>query len=635
MITVKMRRRVDILLADDGSPSALAAIRLLKDLPISRSALPKSSITVVEVIDPLESYDAVLRAAELEQAKALLEGSPLDVKTGIKMGNPARVLVECARRQRPDLILIGARGRRAGLSLELGNVAQQVVEEVDCPVLVVRTPYHGLKQILLAVDGSGNSLKAARYLSKFPLPLQASVEVLTVLPRQPAYADLSTVWIMTYPLCPVAYQPRFQVDEVEIWKVEEEEGQVCLDRTIDVLRAGGVKATGLILQGEAAPEIMAFSRARRMDLIRSRGGVRGQVKAGFWAVSQTAHTCCGVFDSGRKGISETAKPLKHKGFSMTAACRVRRGRGSFKPMMEEDHEYVNNKQPMKIVLADDGSQHALAAAALVRDLPLPAGSQVTVVGVLPPGQGENYAVMEADLNQTRVSFEERLIEVETELLSGHPSERLIEYADEHCPDLVVMGAKGQRATLGILLGGVAQQVVEYAHWPVLVVRAPYEGLRQVLLVTDGSMHSRRATEYLAHFPLPHGVEVHALHILPPMLEEELALAGSRMAAVRSGYGQEKPAWQVQEECEGQAILDGAVKTLTAAGLPAQGVLWRGDAATEMISYIRAKAIDLVVVGSRGLTPATQWLLGSVSRKLIHYSGCSVLLVRGGPVTGLA
>jgi nucleotide-binding universal stress UspA family protein len=35
---------------------------------------------------------------------------------------------------------------------------------------------------------------------------------------------------------------------------------------------------------------------------------------------------------------------------------------------------------------------------------------------------------------------------------------------------MVMGAKGLYATLKILLGGVAHQVVEHARWPVLVVR---------------------------------------------------------------------------------------------------------------------------------------------------------------------
>jgi len=38
-------------------------------------------------------------------------------------------------------------------------------------------------------------------------------------------------------------------------------------------------------------------------------------------------------------------------------------------------------------------------------------------------------------------------------------------------------------------------------------------------------------------------------------------------------------------------------------------------------------IDLIVTGSRGLGQIRSWLMGSVSRKLVHYSGCSVLVVR--------
>jgi nucleotide-binding universal stress UspA family protein len=40
---------------------------------------------------------------------------------------------------------------------------------------------------------------------------------------------------------------------------------------------------------------------------------------------------------------------------------------------------------------------------------------------------------------------------------------LIEFADENQPDLIVVGARGLPATLKVLLGGVAQQVVEYAR----------------------------------------------------------------------------------------------------------------------------------------------------------------------------
>jgi len=54
---------------------------------------------------------------------------------------------------------------------------------------------------------------------------------------------------------------------------------------------------------------------------------------------------------------------------------------------------------------------------------------------------------------------------------------------------------------------------------------------------------------------------------------------------------------------------------------------RGDAATEILAYAKENRVDLIVCGSRGLSEITGWLLGSVSRKLVHYAGYSVLIVK--------
>src|SRR5512143_3355399 len=136
------------------------------------------------------------------------------------------------------------------------------------------------------------------------------------------------------------------------------------------------------------------------------------------------------------------------------------------------------------MLAIDGSQHALAAAQLLRDLPLPAGSLVKALAVLVPRDASNHAMLEAALEQTVAIFAGTEVTCDTELLTGYAAEALAEFADQFRPDLIALGAQGLRATLGILLGGVVQQVVEYANWPALVVRAPYTGLHRILLITD-------------------------------------------------------------------------------------------------------------------------------------------------------
>lgn len=290
---------------------------------------------------------------------------------------------------------------------------------------------------------------------------------------------------------------------------------------------------------------------------------------------------------------------------------------------------------MKVLLAVDGSEHSHAAARLVRDLPLPAGSEVKVIAVLMPRDASNAAVLESVLKDVEQVLAGTASDVRSELLTGYPAEQISEYAEKYNPDLIVLGAKGRRATLGILLGGVVQAIVEYAPNPVLVVRAPYDGLRRVLLVTDGSPHSQRALEYLERMPLPEGTELTAIHILPPLPSPALIArtwpAGSEVMAPLPSYETEQMiARQAEEEeRQGRELLDRTVKHLEKAGIHATPVLLRGDGATEILDYVQAHQIDLIVAGSRGLSQMKRLLLGSLSRKLVHYASCSVLIVKGG------
>ena len=190
-------------------------------------------------------------------------------------------------------------------------------------------------------------------------------------------------------------------------------------------------------------------------------------------------------------------------------------------------------------------------------------------------------------------------------------------------------------TLGILLGGVAQQVVEYGHWPVLVVRAPYHGLRKILVVTDGSKCSEKAAAFLGKLSLPAGVRTYVMHVLPPIPPEPsveyFARAWPLGTEILPPIPLENDAaqqdWLKEEEKHGQIIISQTIEELSTFGLRAEGVLLRGDAATEIIEHTNNYGIDLIVTGSRGLSTVKSWLLGSVSRKLVHYAGCSVLVVR--------
>jgi len=60
--------------------------------------------------------------------------------------------------------------------------------------------------------------------------------------------------------------------------------------------------------------------------------------------------------------------------------------------------------------------------------------------------------------------------VECELLVGSPIPRILEYAEHHGFDLIVMGTHGRRAIARMLLGSVAESVVRTSPCPVLTVR---------------------------------------------------------------------------------------------------------------------------------------------------------------------
>jgi nucleotide-binding universal stress UspA family protein len=288
------------------------------------------------------------------------------------------------------------------------------------------------------------------------------------------------------------------------------------------------------------------------------------------------------------------------------------------------------KQRLNILLADDGSQHAQAAVEWLQNIPLPPKSRILVFRAFHSGQIPHISEFERALERTKTQLSSLGYRVETELQLGHAAEMIIAIAEARKPDLIVLGAKGLRSTVSILLGGVAQHVMEYACCPVLVMRAPYHGFCKILLVTDGSPSSQSAARYLNKFLLPAAVDVRLMHVLPPipipiMMEPHYG-AWQTVYAVPQAQ-EDTEAVRKKEAKRGEALLARTRGLLQRQGIESTAVLTRGDAATEIINYVRENKIDLIVAGSRGLSQFKSLWMGSVSRKLVHYSDCSVLIVK--------
>ncbi|MCX8062094.1 MAG: universal stress protein [Anaerolineales bacterium] len=274
-----------------------------------------------------------------------------------------------------------------------------------------------------------------------------------------------------------------------------------------------------------------------------------------------------------------------------------------------------------VLLADDGSPDVLAAIDLLVDLPLDCCT-VTALSVISQREANGTALREACLEQTRQRLEQAEICARTMLRGGSPPEVILQVAEELSPHLVVLGATGLNHVFGVLLGGVAEKVVEQIRLPVLIYRQPYRGLRKIGFFTDGSSQAEYAAEYLGKFPLPDEAEIHVVHVVPPLVMQPIDLEVLQNPKI-DGNGKGK-LLSIQDADE---ILRRATLILQRHELPTRAVLLEGEPGEQIRDYVEKEAIDLVVLGASGLSRRHQWQLGSLPRKLLHYCPCPTLIVK--------
>ena len=88
--------------------------------------------------------------------------------------------------------------------------------------------------------------------------------------------------------------------------------------------------------------------------------------------------------------------------------------------------------------------------------------------------------------------------------------------------------------------------------------------------------------------------------------------------------------QVNMREEVLALLESARRDAQDVGVARIETFARvGDAADAILDVAEEQASDLIVVGNKGMTGATRFLLGSVPNKVSHHAPCSVLIVRTG------
>ena len=137
----------------------------------------------------------------------------------------------------------------------------------------------------------------------------------------------------------------------------------------------------------------------------------------------------------------------------------------------------------KVLLAVDGSEHALHAARTAADLARTMNSKdlriVVSYDFIPPYLGEpnmQYAI-DARMEEAKAILQRAIdevgdvpCEINTELIEGSAAEAILDVATTRKSDVIVMGSRGLGKLAGLLLGSTSQKVVAHAPCPVLIVR---------------------------------------------------------------------------------------------------------------------------------------------------------------------
>jgi nucleotide-binding universal stress UspA family protein len=145
--------------------------------------------------------------------------------------------------------------------------------------------------------------------------------------------------------------------------------------------------------------------------------------------------------------------------------------------------------------------------------------------------------------------------------------------------------------------------------------------KRILVGLDGSDHGLRTAETAARLAAKFGAELHVLTVTRPY-EVPLELQGYLEAENLLG----EPSYALDEET--QAIVDKARALAEQNQVPkVLTVVREGKPASVLIGYAKDNEMDLLVVGSRGVSELEAVIFGSVSQKVSQLAGCSVLIVR--------
>ncbi|MDH4569264.1 universal stress protein [Pseudomonas sp. BN414] len=187
-------------------------------------------------------------------------------------------------------------------------------------------------------------------------------------------------------------------------------------------------------------------------------------------------------------------------------------------------------------------------------------------------------------------------------------------------DLLVVGSHRKSPLRDIFTGTTLERLLRTSHVPILLVnKAAEDDYLMPLLALDCSPASAQAVRAADALGLLPKTGAKALHAFDP-------LGGAMMLAASAGVGAIPGDYGADERRRATAALDEFLLREELGGHIDQRLIEEGQPMTALRRVLDRDPVDLLVIGTRGLTGMKRILIGSVADAAIRELDCDILAV---------